>query len=341
MKPDKIQRTSLTEAIIVRRDYPKNIKSDDKHLFKSAIEQTVPGSDLLTIDGAVILGNGWVWSDANVVREAFNPHRQPDARKKRLKGRLRLFLSNLQRQQSSEGLWISDVWSYNYYHWLTDTIPRLFLARKNGVTAQLYLSKICINPKFIPISLELLGENKPKYIKHDLASIRFEKLFLPTYAGEVGNNHSPTIRAVAEKFRQPWAKTTPPKRRVYISRKMAPNRLVANEDEILPILDKFNVEPVCFEKLSFTEQIELAASCELIIAPHGAGLTNIMFMPEGGNVIEFHPSNVEINQCYFNLSHSMRHSYQYLIADSIDNKSNMTLNPAAVEQCLATALDHS
>ena len=128
MTRGKIQRTPLTETMKVHRDYPINISSTDKFLFQEATEQSVPASNLLEIEDAVVLGNGWVWSDNTVVREAFNPFRMPDAKKKRLKGKLRLLLSSLRRKKASTGLWVSDVWSYNYYHWLTDTIPRLYLA---------------------------------------------------------------------------------------------------------------------------------------------------------------------------------------------------------------------
>ncbi|WP_020592148.1 glycosyltransferase family 61 protein [Kiloniella laminariae] len=341
MKRGKIHRTPLTETTQARREYPVNISAADEGLFQEATEQTIPASELLEIEDAVVLGNGWLWSNNSVVREAFNPFRMPDAKKKRIKGKLRLWLSSLHRSKAVSGLWVSDVWSYNYYHWLTDTIPRLYLAREQGVNAQLYLPKICLKPKFIPESLKLLGEEQPLYISQSIASIRFGKLFLPTYAGEVGNNHGPTIRAVAEKFRRSWSKSSPPKRRVYISRKLAPNRLVQNEDEILPVLEKFGFEAISFETLSFTEQVELAASCEMIVGPHGAGMTNIMFMPEGGKVIELHPQRTELNTCYFNLSHVMHHSYQYLIAESIDDKSNMMINPASLEECLSRVLSLS
>ncbi|MFD2207691.1 glycosyltransferase family 61 protein [Kiloniella antarctica] len=338
MKRGKIHKTPLTETMTVHRPYPINISSDDEFLFHEAIEQIVPKSNLLEIDDAIILGNGWVWSNKQPIRNAFNPHRMPDAKKKKLKGTIRLALSSLYRKSSESGLWVTDSWSFNYYHWLTDTIPRLYLARNHGVRAQLYLPKICITPKFITASLELLNEKQPIYIKRNIESLRVKKLFLPTYAGEIGNNHAPTIRAVAKKFRSHWNKSADIKRRVYISRKLAPNRIIKNEDEILPILEKFGFEAISFETLSFTEQVELAASCEMIVGPHGAGLTNIMFMPEGGKVVEFHPQRTEINQCYFNLSHAMHHTYQYLIADNIDDKNNMTLNPSSLEKCLANVL---
>lgn len=70
-----------------------------------------------------------------------------------------------------------------------------------------------------------------------------------------------------------------------------PGRAVLNHDELLaalreafpgwPVVD-FSPEPRAIE-----EQVRLWAEAALVIAPHGAGLTNLLFLPPRGCVLEF------------------------------------------------------
>jgi hypothetical protein len=49
------------------------------------------------------------------------------------------------------------------------------------------------------------------------------------------------------------------------------------------------VRVVCFETLSFSDQVNLARNTALLIAPHGAGTLNQIFMPKGSSIIELFP----------------------------------------------------
>jgi len=53
------------------------------------------------------------------------------------------------------------------------------------------------------------------------------------------------------------------------------------------------VRVVSFENMSLAEQISAARNTLLLIAPHGAGTVNMMFMPKGGGVIELFPKGYE------------------------------------------------
>ena len=53
------------------------------------------------------------------------------------------------------------------------------------------------------------------------------------------------------------------------------------------------VRVVSFENMSLAEQITAARNTLLLIAPHGAGTVNMMFMPKGGGIIELFPKGYE------------------------------------------------
>jgi capsular polysaccharide biosynthesis protein len=76
------------------------------------------------------------------------------------------------------------------------------------------------------------------------------------------------------------------KTRLYISRKKANVRRIVNEDEIIQALLPYGFQPVCLEDLSVQAQAELFHRAEIIIGPHGAGLTNLIFCSPQAHIIE-------------------------------------------------------
>ncbi|WP_299563024.1 glycosyltransferase family 61 protein [uncultured Sulfitobacter sp.] len=63
-------------------------------------------------------------------------------------------------------------------------------------------------------------------------------------------------------------------------------RPMAGQDRLFEHLALFGFEHVVFENLSPLEQIALMAQAEIVVMPHGAGLTNMMFAPPSACVIE-------------------------------------------------------
>tara|TARA_Y100000588_G_C14247208_1_gene921936 strand:+ start:2317 stop:2802 length:486 start_codon:yes stop_codon:yes gene_type:complete len=54
-------------------------------------------------------------------------------------------------------------------------------------------------------------------------------------------------------------------------------RGIANEESLLDMCSRNNITPVYLEKYSWEEQSLLFKQAKLIISPHGAGLSNIVF----------------------------------------------------------------
>ena len=77
-------------------------------------------------------------------------------------------------------------------------------------------------------------------------------------------------------------------RRIYIHRQGVA-RSVDNFEGIRSLLQNFDVEPVSLEKLSISEQVNLFSKADLVVAEHGAGLVNTIFMRPGSTVVEVFP----------------------------------------------------
>jgi hypothetical protein len=70
------------------------------------------------------------------------------------------------------------------------------------------------------------------------------------------------------------------------------SRYIVNSDKIIKALeDRFGVKvrQISFEGLSFREQVAAMSDVRLFVTPHGAGVTNIVFMPPRSALIEIFP----------------------------------------------------
>lgn len=103
-------------------------------------------------------------------------------------------------------------------------------------------------------------------------------------------------------------------RAIYVSRRRAHNRPLANESELEHALERRGVAIVAAEGLDLDEQIELFASAELVIAPHGAGLANLVWRTEPTTVVEIFPST-SFNDCYARLCAQLGFAYSYLVCE--------------------------
>jgi len=83
--------------------------------------------------------------------------------------------------------------------------------------------------------------------------------------------------------------------RIYISREKASYRRIVNEKDVVGCLEKFGFRTVKLETMSVAEQAACLAAAKVVVAPHGGGLTNLVFCSPGTKVIEiFSPIYVPI-----------------------------------------------
>ena len=101
--------------------------------------------------------------------------------------------------------------------------------------------------------------------------------------------------------------------RVYLDRRGLDRRpgapsCLLNEDEIIAALAPRGFVAVRLETLSLAGQIALFAAAETIVAPHGMGLTNLVYADPGCRVIELHMDST-VNWCFRTLSAALGHHY--------------------------------
>lgn len=198
----------------------------------------------------------------------------------------------------------------NFYHFVIDEFPYI-LDYFNSVK----------NPKFITngrlsdfqrefLSLmKIETTNTPKWFISSGVVVPISRL----------NSGKPNMKIVSivKKFKLEYIKFEKlPKISIYISRRFS-SRSIPKEFEIEKLMQKLGVMVVHLENLPLVDQIILFHSASLVIAPHGAGLTNLIWSSHGTKVIEIMP-NIFFNGCYEFLCKLLNLNYEQL---DYDNKN--------------------
>ena len=126
------------------------------------------------------------------------------------------------------------------------------------------------------------------------------------------------------------ARATGGDRRLFVSRADANTRRVLNEDEVFGRLERHGFERVTPGRLPLAEQIALFSEAQIVVGTHGAGLTNIVFMPEGGRVIETFGRNV-MPSAFVWLSHLSGHAHAHIVSDETEANLDYRLPGAALD----------
>ena len=174
--------------------------------------------------------------------------------------------------------------SPNYYHWLIDNLPRLL-----HVKPHIGRERLLVPDNLLPFqrrTLELLGYGEDRLIfvgNHEC--VRASRVLVPSLLAMSTFPHPEVVKMLRRWFlfkRHP----DKPSRRIFVSRADAQSRRLVNEDALWPILCSHGFERVVLGQMSFDEQVRLFAEVDVLLAVHGAGMTNMVFMPPKSRVIE-------------------------------------------------------
>ena len=179
-----------------------------------------------------------------------------------------------------------------YYHWIFECLPRLKLL-EDVIDEIDYLIVPYNLKRFHLESLNLLGFPEEKLLKiKDGAHLLCENLFVPSSLPSVSKWACDFLR---ESFIP--KDVAEPHRLIYISRNDALYRKIINENEVQDYLRDIGFEIVQMSKLTFLEQVKICAEAQVVVGPHGAGLSNTVFCRNAKILEIFSPSYLN-GACY-------------------------------------------
>lgn len=207
-----------------------------------------------------------------------------------------------------------------YFHWMFDILPRIELLRRSEIDLACIDYFLIKSRNFLPFHVETLDAldiPKEKRIEtYKFPHIKATKLIVPSFPGSIAWMPKWSCDFLKSVFLEEKATEQAEKiERIYISRDNVANRRIINENEVIKFLNKFGFKSVTLESMSVAEQASLLADAKVVVAPHGSGLTNIVFCRPGTKVIEIFSQNF-VYHCYWLVSNLVGLEYYYLIGET-------------------------
>ena len=249
-------------------------------------------------------------------------------------------------QVLDKGISLACNMSNNYYHFMFEVVSRFYLLSKVQIEKDvpILIDEVILgvpqmveilnalnvdNRKIIPVRRHVLYKVKDLYIlsKPHIVTPNSVKNGVFTENFAFDTNALAYVRDLLTSRYNSTFQT----RNIFLSRKQC-NKRNCNEDELLPILKKHEINIVYTDGISIAEQINLFKSAGLIIGASGAAFTNLLFAPQGAQVIIFMPTEVNIS-CFTSLASALG-IQSICIADKTPNKSihaSFSIKPAELD----------
>lgn len=239
--------------------------------------------------------------------------------------------------------------SDNYYHFLLDVLPRF------GVFEETMPDRTA-DALYVPAAakhqldlLALTGLDVHRIVatgKHRAVSA--DHLIVPCLPNPLEVAPRKTVEWL--RSRLPAQDVSNKPRRIYVTRGTARNtRRLVREPELMPLLEQRGFTRIEPGGMSVREQIDHFAAAEVIVAPHGAALTNLVFAQPGVRVLELFPASF-VKACFWAITDSIPDArYAYLVGGDVSRhgpdrpmnriQSDIDLDPAAVIDALDALLE--
>ena len=337
-----IQCFDLLPAHAEYRPPPLNLVVGDGPLFSNEYYRQWGPCQVTALDDLNVLGTTWVQLRWGQIVDHYMPGQVLVRRKRdRLQDLAQL---RYPCQRVKEALWVHDDWSGNYFHWVTDVLPKLLAWLERGMPCRsVLLPNDLLHRSYVLESLEWLGFEPIAWTQ---ARLQIDRLIVINATAPTGNFRAALLRRLGQHLRRSCHVQSPSEDSsvsFYISRADAPKRFLHNEAQLISSLAAHRVQVVQLQGKSLSEQVDLFRRCRLLVGLHGAGLTNMLWMPSGSHVLEVRRRGDTHNNCYYAMACALGHRYSYLLADDVrtmqdTHSAELHLDPGSLHQYLAAIM---
>jgi hypothetical protein len=209
-------------------------------------------------------------------------------------------------------------WGRGYYHWFNDVLAMLHETLDMMPEDTLFVMPVgfqnVYGGNFYLKTLNALGIARDRVVEFDgTESWAFENFWWQPPAVHPDDQTPGAMQWIGQQIVQsvPFGQAEKPVR-IYISRTLPSARVIANEEELLPGLLEMGFQVCRLENMTFEEQVRLFRNAEVVVGPHGAGFTNLIFSKPGTRVVEILTKGHE-RRCYWTLSAELGHEYRFYL----------------------------
>lgn len=254
-------------------------------------------------------------------------------------------ISNLANQTCDDTVFLVSG-NEGYAHWPSEVLAKFRSIEKSQLDKK--ISKIIVPPSpndWQEESLELIGYPSENVCQFDeIDQSVFDTVIIPS-TSELLWTGPPYVSPQELKWirRQVLSEIdehhTQHGKRLFVSRADANKRNIINQDAVADLLSQFGIDMIIPGNFSYSEQVAAFSNAELIIGPHGAGLTNIMYS-ENATVIELLIEHTK-NKHYYVLSNLLGLKYDYVRCETKEDThmesrhSDMTVDTERLETVIS------
>ena len=219
--------------------------------------------------------------------------------------------------------------SQNYFHWMMEGLAKIPAAQKAGYALDSFDHFLISHPS-LPFHRDSLALAKIPVDRivdtSEHPYLECEELIAVTDTREYPyRTHLDYVNSLGAAVERRGGE------RIFISRADAPTRKIENEEALSGLLDKYGFQRVSLTGCPVGEQAALFANAKAIIAPHGAGLTNLLFCKPRARLMELHfPTYTK--GLYWRIASAMGMHYAALAGEpGVCDPANMIIPAAALE----------
>ncbi|WP_417670373.1 glycosyltransferase family 61 protein [Pseudoalteromonas tetraodonis] len=180
-----------------------------------------------------------------------------------------------------------------YSHFLFDVLPKVQVIKSLGIDLN-FFDKIIINFKDLPFIKEACELLKIDFNKVEGRNAQNRILKCNCFVSvSEPRDALYTSDWIVDFIRETFSSNLPisTSTSIYISRNLGSKRIITNENELLDELNLAGINTVYCEKNTVKQNAKVFRAASVVVAPHGAGLANIVFCRPGTTVVELFSSH--------------------------------------------------
>jgi len=220
----------------------------------------------------------------------------------------------------SEIFVITQFWGYGYFHYMVEVLPRIALfVDFLKFNQQIRILSPLLRGRFVQL-LGIIGIDSSRLV----AGLNRAKVVYLPRSTRCGNPNVPEIQMLSQLYRNYITRTFPhqPRNKIVLIRRSR-KRIFSNQIEIEKVLQRaaadYNLTYTMFKDNpvpSLNDSMMMFHSAVIIVGPHGAGLSNMLFSQPGTYVVEGVCQPPKVNMCYRVLTQLLGHHWHGILEDS-------------------------
>ena len=229
---------------------------------------------------------------------------------------------------------------YNYYHWVAQCLPAIDWSLRFSDGAGVCVALPDLDQAWQRESLALLGYGAfervrcEPHMSYGISDALYCEFLNGCAAFCVSRMALDTHRRIAARVSPIDGPAIPGagrgRRGLYIARTDTPNRPMANEPDVIGMMRRRGIDIMLPGATPFADQVRLARAADVVIGPHGAGMTNVAFCRPGTAVYELLPE-FWANPCFRAIAQGAGLAYTADVFPSLDDAIDKQQRPWTVD----------